>query len=349
MSVYVKWTEEGEEPPGWYRARVDDYFGDYSCRIIYDDSLEVTVAEIVNFVSVEWLPCSRRAKKFVPLASTPSTLKSKLKPSLKHYRSLEHSIEAYADDATLISDCLETHTRVLQTIDQRAKDLDLSFKPVKCVSHLFDGRHHMQQEIQLSGGSTRLITEGGTMFLGKSLEVSLSVTKRAASKKMCDVLSRLLFTTDLLPIRGEYKLWLYRNYIVSMLRFHLSVDSVTTGSITKMENIATRHLKKWLNLPRSATHAVLYYPGVCCPSISQVSKQAKLSLLSCISASFDDQIQELGLQLHLGDEYLQTQSSDISILSKARSQLSSIQWLVTFTCSLRSWLLLMSAHAVINT
>ena len=91
-SVYVKWTEEGEEPPGWYRARVDEYFGDCSCRIIYDDSLEVTVAEIVNFVSVEWLPCSQRAKKFVPLASTPSTLKSKWKPSLKYYRSLEHSI-----------------------------------------------------------------------------------------------------------------------------------------------------------------------------------------------------------------------------------------------------------------
>ena len=254
------------------------------------------------------------------------TIKSKWKPSLKHcaYRSLEHSIKAYADDATLISDCLETHTRVLQTIDQRAKDLDLSFKPVKCVSHLFDGRHHMQQGIQLSGGSTRLITGGGTMFLGKSLEVSLSATKRAASKKMCDVLSRLLSTTDLLPIRGEYKLWLYRNYIVSLLRFHLSVDSVTTGAIIKMENIATRHLKKWLNLPRSATRAVLYYPGVCCPSISQVSKQAKLSLLSCISASSDDQVQELGLQLHLGDEYLQTQSSDYSILSKARSQLSSI-------------------------
>ena len=144
-----------------------------------------------------------------------------------------------------------------QTIDQRAKDLDLSFKPVKCVSHLFDGRHHMQQGIQLSGGSTRLITGGGTMFLGKSLEVSLSATKKAASKKMCDVLSRLLSTTDLLPIRGEYKLWLYRNYIVSLLRFHLSVDSVTTGAITKMENIATRHLKKWLNLPRSATRAVI--------------------------------------------------------------------------------------------
>lgn len=152
---------------------------------------------------------------------------------------------------------------MLQTIDQRAKDLDLSFKPVKCVSYLFDGNHHRKEGIELSGGITRSITEGGTMFLGKSLEVSLNTTKRAASKKMCDMLSQLLSSTDLLPIRGEYKLWLYCNYIVSLLHFHLSVDSVTTGAITKMENIATRHLKKWLNLPRIATRAVLYYPGVC--------------------------------------------------------------------------------------
>jgi len=63
---------------------------------------------------------------------------------------------------------------------------------------------------------------------------------------------------------------------------------------------------------------------MCCPSISQISKQAKLSLLSCISESSDERVQELGLQLHLGDEYLQTHDLDYSILSKARSQLASI-------------------------
>jgi len=131
---------------------------------------------------------------------------------------------AYAYDATLISDCLETHTKVLQLVDQQATDLDLSFKPSKCVSYLFDG---------------------------------------------------------------------------------------------------TRYLKKWLILPRSATCAVLYYPGVCCPSISQVSRQAKLSLLSCISASSDYQLQELGLQLCLGDTYLQLYATDHSILSQAHSQLTS--------------------------
>ena len=78
---------------------------------------------------------------------------------------------------------------------------------------------------------------------------------------MCNLLSYLLSTTDVLPIQGEYKLWLCRNYIISLLRFHLSVDAVTKGAVAKMENMATRYLKKWLGLPKSATRAVLYYPG----------------------------------------------------------------------------------------
>ena len=95
------------------------------------------------------------------------------------------------------------------------------------------------------------------------------------------------------------------HYIV---HFHISVDAVTKGTITKMENMATCYLKKWLNLPRSATHAILYYPGVVPTDISR-------HLLSCISASSDYKLQELGLQLHLGDFYLQTNDADYSILS----------------------------------
>ena len=70
-------------------------------------------------------------------------------------------------NATLISTNLETHSSVLQEIDKKAADLDLTLKPSKCVSFLFDGSKHLSQRIPLSGGTTKLITEGGTKFLGK--------------------------------------------------------------------------------------------------------------------------------------------------------------------------------------
>jgi len=135
-------------------------------------------------------------------------------------------------------------------------------------------------------------------------------------------LSGLLSTTDSLSIRGKYKLWIYRNYIISLLRFHLCVDAITNHAINQLESMVTRYLKRWLQLPRNATRVILYYPGVCCPSVSQVCREAKLSLLSCVCASSDLRLQELGLHLHFGNDLLQFQSKDYSILSVAQSQVS---------------------------
>ena len=60
-------------------------------------------------------------------------------------------------------------------------------------------------------------------------------------------LTTLLNATDSLCIRGEYKVWIYRNYIISLLPFHLCVDAVSNRTISQMESTATRYLKKWLD------------------------------------------------------------------------------------------------------
>jgi len=52
--------------------------------------------------------------------------------SLKVVNCCERSVKGYADDVTLKFDVRVT---VLQLVDQRAGDLDLSFKPVKCLSY----------------------------------------------------------------------------------------------------------------------------------------------------------------------------------------------------------------------
>jgi len=103
---------------------------------------------------------------------------------ISHERNIiiTHSVKGHADDATLISTNLLTHSSVLQEIDRKAADLDLSSK---CISFLFDGTKHLPQGIPLSGGTTKLITEGGTKFL---IDVSLSATKSLANKNMTSFL-----------------------------------------------------------------------------------------------------------------------------------------------------------------
>ena len=86
-------------------------------------------------------------------------------------------------------------------------------------------------------------------------------TKRAAGTRMKTRLTSLLSATDSLQICGEYELWIYRNYSISLLRFNLCVGAVPNSTITQLESTATRYLKKWLNLPHSATRVLLYYPS----------------------------------------------------------------------------------------
>ena len=137
--TYVKWEDQGDEPPGRYRANISEYFQDGSCRIVYADTSDSVISKIVHLGLVNWILCSRRAKQFISLDCTPQSLKGKWKPSPKFYSSSEHSIKAYVDDMTLISDSLEACVSVLQQVDQRATDLDLSFKPSKCIFYLFVG------------------------------------------------------------------------------------------------------------------------------------------------------------------------------------------------------------------
>jgi len=107
-----------------------------------------------------------------------------------------------------------------------------------------------------------------------------------------------------------------------LLCFHLSVDAISNWTISKFESTVSHYLKKWLNLPCSATRVILYYPGVVCTSITHVSREAKLSLISCVSSSSDYCLQEFGLQLKLGKAHLQTSDADYSVLKSAREQLS---------------------------
>jgi len=151
--------------------------------------------------------------------------------------------------------------------------------------------------------------------------VSLSATKAIANKKATSFLNDLLSATDSLPIRRECKLWIYRNYIISLLRFCFCEDAITNCTIKKLESIVTHYLKKWLHLPRSATRVILYYPGICYPSVSHISREEKLSLLSCISTSSDSRLQELGLHVHLGNDLLQLQIIPSYLLHKIKSLL----------------------------
>jgi len=120
--------------------------------------------------------------------------------------------------------------------------------------------------------------------LGKLVDLSLSPTKKIANQKVLSFLIELLSATDSLPIRGEYKLWIHRNYIILLLRFHLCEDTIINYTIKNLNlQLAKCYLKRWLQLPRNAIWVILYYPGVCCPNFPMYLGRQITLMCSCFS------------------------------------------------------------------
>ena len=67
-------------------------------------------------------------------------MKPKVSQAPKFTLSMPHKAKAYAEDLSIISSSLDEHTDSVQTIDQRAWEIDLIIRQDKCVTLVFDGK-----------------------------------------------------------------------------------------------------------------------------------------------------------------------------------------------------------------
>ena len=99
---------------------------------------------------------------------------------------------------------------------------------------------------------------------------------------------------DRAPLRGEYKLWIYKRYLVQSIHFFLSMNNIPSTTISKMQSMGMKKIKRWLGLTRSTTVAVIHHPDMLgLPFLPQLQTKAKLTYLSSIFPSDDSMIQEL--------------------------------------------------------
>ena len=140
----------------------------------------------------------------------------------------------------------------------------------------------------IHGSSTTSITSVQMKFLGQIDGESLSTSKRLTAKMLASTLDPTLSRIDISPIRGDFKVWMYQNFLTSSLLFHLAVNNVSSSQIKKLQ---TRSLKKWLRLPRSATLSLLFHSQVLnLPYLPHSIEKAKMKCPSIVSSSLDPAI-----------------------------------------------------------
>ena len=105
----------------------------------------------------------------------------------------------------------------------------------------------------LANGSTRNIADAPTKILGKFLSKSHSSAKKALASKLDNEVIAAMKRIDDRPIRGEFKVWMWKNYLAPSLRFMMMVDSVQESDLVKTQKKMTKFIKRWLHLPRCCT------------------------------------------------------------------------------------------------
>ena len=63
---------------------------------------------------------------------------------------------------------------------------------------------------------------------------------------------------DKTAVRPEFKLEIYKIYILPSIRFLLTVHDLPQTYLLKLDSMANQYLKRWAGLPRCATTAILH-------------------------------------------------------------------------------------------
>ena len=83
-----------------------------------------------------------------------------------------------------------------------------------------------------NGNTNKLCDVNCTKVLGKIIGYSSSATKKLASDNMKQQILGYLQHIDNCSIRSEYKVWILKNYVYSVIHFHTAVERLSVSSIT---------------------------------------------------------------------------------------------------------------------
>jgi len=289
-------TDSSEDAPtGWYRAKVISYHCNGSCHLAYDNG---DIEQSLNLHTAEWCYAGRYRKVYHPdkPSTEPSASISATAALPKTCYSSLHKVKGFADDLTVISKDIKSHQRVLSSLVLKASDICLEFQPPKCISLNFNGHRMVSSTVfsMADGKTINICNVNCTKFLGRTIGISPTIARKTASTNMKQQIIQFLQRIDKCSIHGEYKIWILKNFVSSVLHFHLAVERLTVTSINSAQSSMLKFVKSWLNLPRNCTPGTVFHPDVLnLPFLPHLKESAKLSYILAVERSVDPLIVEL--------------------------------------------------------
>ena len=207
-------------------------------------------------------------------------------------------------------------------------------KVPKCHSMALQGSsgRPIDPKLHLAGDAIPYAANGSVKFFGMQIHVphNISDTKKALATRLQWMLERV----DVCPVTRQEKLRFYKAGICQWLSWLLTIEDLPISWVEKqIEPVATKYLKKWVGLAKSANTALLYLlqkmGGLNLPSLTSLYKRLQVSHQSQLLTSPDPCVRHLAeknLQHELGLSRKKFQASmivrDVLVLDPGRTRKS---------------------------
>ena len=184
----------------------------------------------------------------------------------------------YADDTCLIGSGPASCQELLQPVERWLQWTGMRAKPAKCHNlgiRASTGKS-FDPALTINGQPIPFIRNEAIKFLGRVIQVPPNI--RTIKNQVLNKLTRMLEIVDGTPVMKEQKLRLYRAGICPRMSWDLAINNLPLSWVTgTLEAAATRFLKRWSGLAKTADTARLYLPqsqgGLNLPPISLLYKQ----------------------------------------------------------------------------
>ena len=212
----------------------------------------------------------------------------------------------YADDTCIVANGPANCQSLLDKVQGWLQWTGMVAKVPKCKSLgiLASSGKRSDPQLHLDGECIPFIGTDSVRFLGGPVQVPMdSLLHR---ERLVGKLRNLLLKVDSSMVTRKQKLLLYHAGICPRLTWDLAILDLPITWVTRtLESLATRYIKKWSGVCRSANTAHLYLPksmgGLGLPTVSLLYKKLKISQATLLLTSRDPVSQQV-VKVKLGKE-----------------------------------------------
>ncbi|XP_060938981.1 uncharacterized protein LOC133018922 [Limanda limanda] len=166
-------------------------------------------------------------------------------------------IRAFMDDLTVMTESVPGCRWILRGLEKLVEWARMRFKPAKSRSMVLrKGKVEDKFRFNITGTAIPTITEKPVKSLGKVFDCSLRDTTSIQST--CTELDGWLKSVDKSGLPGKFKAWVYQHGILPRILWPLLVYAVPISTVETLERKVSKHLRRWLGLPRSLSSIALY-------------------------------------------------------------------------------------------